>query len=999
MMDQQIAPAPTGERKQVTAMFIDVVGFSNVASTADAEDLQQWLEDFYAQAGEIIASHQGEVTEYLGDGIVALFGLAQADEFSATRAVNAGLAALSGINASPGPEMPLELRIGIATGEAAVRDAASAGHLPRVTGTVTTLARRVQEAAAPGELLIAESTQALLRGALTSQARAPQPLKGFDSPQTLYQPRTTHHDGTVSAQPVFVARGAELARIADSTDPCLLVGPAGIGKSALAAHLAAKAAQSTVIAADALNARTSYFPFAEWLIGQCGRDLPGYADLKARFPSLSDITLLALALVLGLPEGQALLTQKSNLALKGLIEDSLWQAFQAHQSDGLLVIEDLHWCDSASFGVIAYMLEAAAGGPLQLLMTSREDTKIGRYLGRVPLTTIALDPLPAGDARKLLAALLGDAPLPRHADALLERAGGVPLYLEQLVNRSGSDNLAASDSLPSTLSDLLAGQIDRTGAAKPILQSAAILGRDFDLEMLCAIQPEAAKMVTALDKAVAMGVLQSEGPGRYRFAHALLQQAAYQGLLRKTRQKLHAQVAAHLQSHHPGVVARNPALLASHQRLAHQSLAAAGTYLAASQVAMFQGAFDDAETHAQTAITLCDDTPDADGAADLRIAGYSALGSIRMQTLGFTAAPVSEAFETVAALAARQNAYSAANGPAFYGSFTHAIVSGDKAAADRFSQLLRTAAEFVGKDDPDHELRVASLNVDASHYFYQGAFGRQFAAFAQLRPLYDVARHAPMIASYGADVFAAAQMFEVAGRAIAGDTHQVEELIAETDAHQQLLNIPVMAPWAQIWGAVPLFYAGKVKAAIARVRAGIETATAQGALFWQVTGGAWLHVMDPDQSATAAGLDSFSQVIGTHEALGANIGLPYFRVHYAGALAQQGDHEAAYQAAQRALRECRDSGFYCWFAEVLRLYAQICDQTGRGQEATHARQEAAETAKAQGAHLWLLRSQLDQFAAGELGADGLRATLALFDAEAHPPEVTRAREITGPAQT
>ncbi|MEO1639431.1 MAG: adenylate/guanylate cyclase domain-containing protein [Pseudomonadota bacterium] len=993
MASKTTAPAAVGERKQITAMFIDVVGFSNVASTADAEDLQQWLETFYEQAGTIIAAHDGEVTEYLGDGIVALFGLARADEFSATKAVNAGIAALAGIDASPGDGIKMQLRIGIATGEAAIRDAASAGNLPRVTGTVTTLARRVQEAAAPGELLIAAETQALLRGPIATEALAAQVLKGFDAPQTLYRPLATRQDGAANDNAIFVARDAELQRIAESGDPCLLIGPAGIGKSALTRHLAQQADQTTFIMADALNARTSYQPFIDWLSAQCGTALPVYADVTAQFGDLAVDAQRALALVLGLPEGQQLLTEKSNLALKGLIEGSLWDALKHRQDGGLIVIEDLHWCDAASFGVITHMLQAEDRGGYQFLLTSREDTKIGRHLGRSPLTTIPLDPLPQSDAQTMLAALVGDGPALGNAAMLLEQAGGVPLFLEQLVKRATSGG-PDTDNLPGSLADLLSAQIDRTGDTKTVLQSASILGRDFDVDMLGAIATEAGPLLPHLQKAAAMGVLQRDGPARYRFAHALLQRAAYQGMLRKTRQDRHARVAEYLQSHQQASVARNPALLAGHLRLAGQHLAAAQSYLAASQVALFQGAFEDAEAHAQVAITLCDDAGEQDGAADLRIAGYSALGSIRMQTLGFTAAPVSDAFETVAELAARQNAYSAANGPAFYGSFTHGIVSGDKVAADRFSQLLRTAAEFVGKDDAAHELRVASLNVDASLHFYKGDFARQFDTFADLRPLYDVARHAPMIASYGADTFAAAQMFEVAGRSIYGDTHLVRDLLAETDAHQQLLNIPVMAPWAQIWGAVPLFYAGDVDAAVARATLGVETATSQGALFWQVTGGAWLQVMDPNQSSTEDGLAAFTQVISTHELLGANIGLPYFRAHYASALARHGEVEKAYQQSQQAVRENTDSGFYCWFPEVLRLHAAICQQVDRAADAKNALAEAVDVATGQDAKLWLLRARIDQFNAGHIDADPVAVAAAKFDPAANPPEIATARALT-----
>jgi len=992
MARETVEQKARGERKQITAVFIDVVGFSNIASTADAEDLQQWLEAFYAQAGQIVSQQGGEVTEYLGDGVVALFGLARADELSATRAVNAALLALQHIDASPGPGMRMQLRVGVATGEAAVRGEDAPGNLPRATGMVTTLARRVQEAAQPGEVLIAAETHALLRGSISAEPVPDQILKGFETPQTLYRPRQGVGSPSDPTAVVFVAREAERARIAQSSEPCLIVGQAGIGKSALLRRVVADAQAATIIGAEGLNTQASYQPFQQWISAVCGTSNLDMAALSSRFGGLTEDAQLALALVMGLPDGQRLLTEKSNLALKGLIEESLWSALQSIQPAGVIAFEDLHWFDAASFGVLVQILSSGTASAYQIVLTSREDTKIGRYLGRLPLTTIPLDPLGDEDARTMLAALQEQGAQIGDTGALLAQAGGVPLFLEQLFKRATSGSAASTD-VPGSLMDLLSSQIEAAGEAKPVLQYAAIIGAEFDADTLGALVQETGELQGNLQSAVAQGVLVAMGGQRYRFAHALMQRAAYQGMLRATRVSYHGQFAAYLAEEQAATVQRNPALLADHLRLAQQYIPAIQTYLAASQAAMFQGAFEDAEAHVQTAITLCGEAPAENDVTALEIACHSALGSIRMQTLGFTAQPVRDAFETVAALAARQNAYSVANGPAFYGSFTHGIVSGDRVAADRFSLLLRTAAQAIPGDQNGFELQVASYNVDAALHFYTGNFARQFEAFTALRPIYDVMTHGAMIATYGADTFAAAQMFEVAGRAIVGDTHLIEALLAETDAHQQLLNIPVMAPWAQIWGAVPLFYAGKVDEAVSRVMAGLETATKQGAVFWQVTGGAWLHVMDPSQSETSEGLAAFKQVIGTHEAIGANVGLPYFRAHYAQALARHGEMAAAYQASLQAVRENADNGLQCWYPEVLRLHAAICEQTDRAEQAMQHLEEAAAVAEAQGAKLWQLRTGIAQARSGFISPTSLLNVVDRLDPRAEMPEVAVARTL------
>ena len=986
------APISSGERKQITAVFIDVVGFSDIASTADAEDLQQWLEEFYVQSRQIIEAHDGEVTEYLGDGVVALFGLERADELAASKAVNASLTAQREINASIDKNKPLQLRIGVATGEVAVRANDGQENLPRATGMVTTLAQRIQEKAEPGTVMISESTQNLLRGGLATQEFADQTLKGFAEVQTLFRPLAIQPKTATSQQSFFVGRKSELTRINDSTDPCLVIGQAGIGKSALARRLAQNANAAITFAADGVHIRASYQPFIQWIMRESGSNLPAYADLTGRFGDLTDDAQRALALVLGLPEGQRLLSEKSNVALKALIEDSLCKAIQSTQSQGLLIFEDLHWLDSASFGVLIHLLQRDAAAQYQILMTSREDTKIGKYLGRLPVTVIPLEALTDDEATSMLAALSDGTGEPEHQNALIARAAGIPLFIEQLFKRAAT-NEPVNTGVPGSLMDLLADQIDATGAAKPILQCAAVIGRQFDLDMLSAIAADHAPLDGHLQMAQQQGVLQQVDKNTWTFAHALLHQAAYQGMLRKTRVTYHGQIATHLQDHHANAVQRNPALLTEHLSLAKQHVPAIQNLLGVSQWALFQGALDDAEAHILAAISLCEQAPAGVDVRALEIACHTALGSIRMQTLGFTADLVKEAFETVATLASGQNAYSAANGPAFYGSFTHAIVSGDKDGADRFSDMLREAAKIIPSDETNNELKLASLNVDTSLHFYAGDFNQAATSFAALRDTYDIAQHGTMIASYGIDTFAAAQMFEAVGRAIRGDAHLVSALNAETDAHQKLLNIPVMLPYAQIWGAVPLFYAGETETAVNRVLLGLQTAQAQAAAFWQVTGGAWLNVMNPTLSDTPEGLAGFDQVIKTHELIGAHVGLPYFRAHYALALARHDKIDAAYQASLQATRENEASGLLCWYAEVLRIHATICQLSGREQDAARFLEEAANLAAQQGAHLWLLRTRLDQMRAGQIGHSALQATLDLFDPAATPPEVTAAKAL------
>jgi class 3 adenylate cyclase len=971
-------------RRQVTAVFIDLENFSAIASAADAEDLQSWLDDYYRQTRILIEAAGGEVTEYLGDGVVAIFGLTRTEELTADRAVDAALRAVQSIRLSYQNRITVRLRAGVATGEAVVRQGAADG-LPRLTGAVTTLAERIQAEAEPGTVLIAEETRALSRGRFETRALAPRRLKGFAEEMALFEVTGRLPAGGIDQPETFVGRAREMAKLIAAEGPVLIIGQAGVGKTAFVGHVASQFAAKSVFHGDAIGYGSSYLPFRDWLLDRIGNPNPDYTTLAEAFPTLATQDRQALALILGLPEGQALLAALSSLALKGLIEGALWQAILTRQNRGLLLFEDLHWFDVASLGVVNHIFAAPEAGQFRIILTSREDAKLGRHLALDGVLTMALAPLPEDDARVLL-----DRLAPGSLDAamraqVLHRAGGVPLFLQQLARRGTSANAA----LPATLMDLLGERIDSTGTAKPILQRAAALGRSFRAEMLRALDGDDGDPVPHLRAAARAGVLVARANNAWEFAHALLAQAAYQSMLRRTREGLHARIADLLQDRFPEILAREPGLLADHQHKARQFLPAIVSYLQASQRLMMQGAFADAEAMARAARSLCDDLPQ-DQRPELQIAAHTMIGSVLMQVQGFTAEPVRREFDTVLDLSSAQPVLGPSTAPALLGAHTHAIISAEESRANRLGDLMDRMAEAAGKDAEGIELRIVALAARNGTRFYQGRFADQLDCIAAIRPLYRLEKHAGMIARYGMDMFAAAQMFEAPSRAILGQTDRVRALVAETDAHQAALSIPVMQPYALVWGSVPLFYAGDVEAAKTRLQRGIAVAVAQGAVFWQFIGQAWSHVMDPDLARDDAGLAGFGQVIDTLRAIGANVGVPYFSAVHSARLAAAGRTVEALSVSSRALAETQGDGLHCWYPEILRLHARNCRAAGRAVDADAALAKALEVASGQDAALWLLNAHLDRIAAGA-PADGLAGVVARFPDDARLEALDTAR--------
>lgn len=972
-------------------MFLDLVGFSEVASVSDAEDLQSWLEDYYNLSRQIVEANGGEVTEYLGDGVVAVFGLSRADELAALRAVNAALSAVTEI-AEAGS---FTLRAGVATGEVAVRPDIARDAWPRITGMVTTLAQRVQEKATPGTVMISESTERLLRGRFAVTPVPDQSLKGFAGVQTLYQPQNIPHENVIAASDDLVGRSREVAFIKGATKPVLIVGEAGIGKTALTVHMARNAAACTMFHAERINAGSSYQPFKDWMSWRLNAQTPGFAEIQTGFAELSDAEHLSLALIMGLPEGQTLLSKLSNLALKSRIEASLLRAILSVQSDGLLVFEDLHWFDVASFGVIQHILQNSQSGAFKMILTSRDNPKLSAHLDQGIVQTLALDPLTAGDAEHMLAVLSAGKIEPDDIARLVDRAGGVPLFLEQLYKRKGHDG-TPEEAIPETLMDLLAARIDETGKAKPVLQRASAIGRVFSLEMLIALDPKGSDPMPALAQGEAAGVLVRKSATDWAFAHALLAQAAYHSILRKPRAALHARIVETLLTRYPSSLVRDPALLAGHQRKANQTAPAISSYLAASQSALLQGAFSDAEAHARSALALCGDLDDLDDATDVRglkIASQTALGSILTQVQGFTAEPVRQAFDAVLEIARSRPFLGQDSAPALFGSFSHAILSGDKAKADGLTDLLSNLVKTMPPDVDTDEEHLAELTTRNCGCFYEGDFQTQFRQIAKIRALYRIEDHAVMIARYGMDMFAAAQMFEAPARAISGEVDKVPALVAETDAHQAALNIPVMMPYALIWGAVPLFYSGSQQAALERLQKGLALAGEQGAVFWQITGQTWNFIMDPALSQTAEGLAGFEANLAVQRGIGADVGVPYFAACYAERLAEAGRITEAYDVSSSAVVQARESGLHCWYPEILRIHANICRTLAHHDEVDAAMTLSITTSRRQGAALWTLRALLDMQGAEGMPEVDLSTVLKVFPKGVDVPEMQRAKAL------
>jgi class 3 adenylate cyclase/predicted ATPase len=591
-------PGVSAERRPITVMFCDLVGSTGLAASLDAEDWRNLVSTYLDEASAAVTGVGGHVLQRLGDGLMALFGYPLAQENDAERAVRAALAiqrALADLNArhagSGAPE--LAARIGIDAGPVVV-DAAGA-----VFGDTPNIAARVQSLAEPGSVLITTNVQRQVAGLFVVEEKGARELKGLSARVQLFKIVRASGGGRrrgARALTPLVGREEELAilkrrwerALAGNGQLVLIVGEPGLGKSRLVEEFRSKlgVAAHTFVEwrASQLLQNTPLHPIAEWGRQRFGTETPAeqrLADLEGTLRLIGhdpaeNTPLLAPLVDIPLPPGRAANMSPEELRRRQLAALTAWVLAGARSQAVALAFEDLHWADPTSLDLLETLAERGAQAPLLIIATARPEFRPPWSL-RSHHSVISLSPL----ARAEVAEMVGEL-AQRHAlseemiDGVNDRTGGVPLFVEEvtrlLLERGEQGGVQA---IPLTLQQSLAARLDRLGPAREIAQIGAVLGREFSYALLRAVAAVAdrgqglseAAIQSALDHLADADLLYVEGvppQANYRFKHALIQDAAYNLLLRDRKRQLHARIVEILESKFGEIAENKPELLAHH---------------------------------------------------------------------------------------------------------------------------------------------------------------------------------------------------------------------------------------------------------------------------------------------------------------------------------------------------------------------------------------------------------------------------------------------------
>jgi class 3 adenylate cyclase len=572
---------PLEERRVVTVIFVDLVGFTSRAEKLDPEDVQAILTLYYERVRADIESFGGVVEKFIGDAVMGLFGAPVSYGDDPERAVRAGLAVIdsvAGLNAEH-EELDLEIRIAVNTGEALVSLSPEHGEA-MVAGDVVNTASRLQSQAPVNGILVGAETYACTRDVITFEPVEPIQAKGKADPVPAWQAMAAAYlprEAEPSGAPL-VARGRELRilgeawqRVVDDKALQLVTvfAPPGVGKSRLGVEFIRLVDDSggRTVKGRSLPYRDSgaYGAFAsqiKQLVGIFENDSADVAlgKLRAKVELLlgtaqGESVTGHLALLLGY-EATAQVADRESLffSVRCFIEAV------AAERPLLLVFEDLHWADASMLDLIELLAGRLRNGPVCMLALSRPellDSRPGWGSGLPSYLSLTLEPLSVSDARALACHLLAAVPeveRDRQAELLADTAEGNPLFLEQLAATLTEQSFARQTSLPTTIRGIVTARLDALPAdERALLVDAAAVGRVFWRGALTQSWDDASltRLLGTLDSRDLVHremVSMIDGEQQYTFKHGLIRDVAYEVLPRRRRLARHAEVAEFLES-------------------------------------------------------------------------------------------------------------------------------------------------------------------------------------------------------------------------------------------------------------------------------------------------------------------------------------------------------------------------------------------------------------------------------------------------------------------
>jgi TOMM system kinase/cyclase fusion protein len=976
--ETRVAPRPTAahtpeaERRQLTVLFCDLVDSTVLASQLDPEEWRAVVRAYQDTCAKVIARYEGHIAQYLGDGLLVYFGYPQAHEDDVQRAVRAGLGmveAMGLLNVRLAQEqgVSLAVRLGIHTGLVVVGDVGGGTRQEQLAlGETPNLAARLQGIAAPNTLVISAATMPLLGGFFASQSLGTHRLKGFPQPievsQVLYEStaRSRLEAADRSGLTPLVGREQELGLLLERWaqvkeglgQVVLLSGEAGIGKSRLAQVLTEQVATEpqawlTPCQCSPYYQHTALYPMIELLERvalrfnreespeQKLRKLEGFV-VQYGLPLEEAVPLFATLLSLPLPAGYAPLTVSPEQQKQKTLQAFLAIFLRiAAQQPVLFVMEDLHWVDPTTLELLSLLVDQGPTARILALLTFRPDFN-PPWTGRSHLTQVTLNRLPRRQAAEMTGRVAhGKALPPEVVEQVVAKTDGVPLFVEELtkmVLESGllqerAERYALTGPLPplaipATLHDSLMARLDRLATVKGLAQLGATLGREFSYELLQAVAPwDEDTLHRGLQQLVEAELVYQRGmppQATYTFKHALIQDAAYQSLLRSTRQQYHQQVAQVLEARFPETCQVQPELLAHHYTQAGLMAQALPYWQSAGRRAIERSGNIEAIGHLTQGLEVLQILPDTPERTQRELTLQTALGVPLLATKGFGAPEVERVYGRARELC-RQVGETPQLFPALWGLWWFYEARPQLQTARELAEQLLTLAQR--QQDP--ALLLQAHRAMGQTMLWLGELGAARTYLEQGIAIYDPQQHHSLAFRYGQDPGVGLRNFAAHALWYLGYPDQALERMHEAVALARELSHPFSLAFALDQTAWLHQYRREAQLTQEWAEADITLSSEQGFAFFLALGTMYRGWALAEQGQEAEGIAQMRQGMAAHQATGAQLGRPYWLSLLVEAYGKIGQVEEGLKVLGEALTLALKHGEHFWEAELYRLKGEV----------------------------------------------------------------------------
>ena len=984
------------ERRQLTVLFCDMVGFTELASRLDPEVLQSIVGSYEDTCASAITRYEGYVFQRLGDGIVAFFGYPLAHEGEAERAIRAGLDVIEALSELEVPEAGrLQVRIGIATGMVVVASAEKGA-----VGETMNLAARLQAVAPINAVVVSERVRRLAGGAFEYQGLGEQKLKGISQPTHAYrvarvsQTRSRFEAAHGEQMIPLVGRELELGLLMDrwararegEGQIVLLCGEPGIGKSrilsALRERLESDGAKALRFQCSPYYVNSAFWPsinnFERAL--KFGRDESTESKLD-KLESLmvghyqrplGDVCFIASMLSIPCDDryGELSITpQKFKDETRRTLVDLTEAA--ARMRPSVMLYEDVHWADPTSLEVLDLLIDRVREVPLLVVVTYRPEFQ-NRWAEQDHVSALNLSKLTRTQSRTMVSRLTDGKALPDDLlDQILAKTDGVPLFVEELTKsilESGQLQVrddryeyagdAQSIAIPATLRDSLMARLDRYAPVKEIAQIGAAIGREFSYELIASV---ASLPKDQLDKVLAQltdsGLAFRRGTptkGSYIFKHALVQDAAYDSLLKSKRHDLHEKIALQIEAYFPETRDTEPEVLAHHLTMAGRPEEAIPLWRKAGELALSRMALTEAIAHLNKGLELLAALkPSAErdaGELELR----TSLGTAWLALKGWGAAEVWNSFYPALPLA-KSLGRNDSLVPIYWGLVQYVMTGGRAAESVVWAQEMLDEAGASG----DIDFVVQGHMAVCTCYYWTGKFKESMAHADKVLALYDDEKQRHLVKMINTDTKSAASAYLSQAMWKMGYPDKGARLSNQAVNHARALGHPFNLGHALTIGSDVFDFRGEP--AVLRKRAGEAERVGQennlpflsGYLALSRAGIALLH-----EGKTADGIAQLKAGLAVWDESGGKVRSPYLKSVLAGSMAMTGQVDDALKLLDEQIEQVERPGWQerVDYAEILRIKGWALSLKGDLNGAEQYYLESLDVATEQQAKSWELRT-------------------------------------------